>query len=206
MSTIIPSIKEKDGVIYDPYSLLLKNRIIMVEGEINSNMANSIIAQLLLLEHQGTEPIAMYINSPGGEIAAGLAIADTMEFINCDVITIGIGMQASMGSFLLASGAQGKRYALKRSSIMIHRLSGGTQGDYHSMESNFDHLKRLHQDLLDDYVRLSGGKKTKEEFEELMRYDNWLTLDEAKEYGLIDHIIYDRKSFASLLEGSDVNA
>lgn len=201
---IIPTIREKDGIVYDPYSLLLKNRIIMIDGEINSSLANTVIAEMLLLESQSNAPIILYINSPGGDVTAGLAIADTMEFISCDVITVGIGLQASMGSFLLASGTQGKRYALKRSSIMIHRLSSGTQGDYHSMESNFEHIKTTHENLIKDYVRLSNGKKTYEEFEELMRYDNWLTLEEAKEYGIIDHIVSDRKTFESaLVEGED---
>lgn len=204
---IMPMIVEKEGNIertYDPYSRLLKERIIMVEGEVNTQMANSIVAQLLLLEMQDPDAdITMYINSPGGEIAAGLAIADTMEFISCDVITLGIGLQASMGSFLLASGTHGKRYALKRSSIMIHRLSSGVQGDYHSMESNFEHFTKLHEDLTKDYVRLSGGKTSYEKFQELMRYDNWLTLEQAIEYGIIDHIITDRKSFKKALEGDN---
>ena len=189
-------IEQENGTekAYDPYSRLLKERIIMVEGEINTAMANAIVAQLLLLETQNPDaPITMYINSPGGEIAAGLAIADTMEFIKCDVYTVGLGLQASMGSFLLASGTSGKRFALKRSSIMIHRLSGGTQGDFHNMESNWEHTKRLHQQLNEDYERLSGGKTTKEEFEELMRVDRWLTLEEAIEIGIIDKVLYTRE-------------
>ena len=111
----------------------------MVEGEVNITMANAIVAQLLLLELMDPNAdITMYINSPGGEVMAGLAITDTMEFISCDVCTVGIGMQASMGSFILASGTPGKRFALRRSSIMIHRLSGGQQGDYHSMEADWE--------------------------------------------------------------------
>lgn len=204
---VMPMIVEKEGSIertYDPYSRLLKERIIMVEGEINTQMANIIVAQLLLLEMQDPDAdITMYINSPGGEVMAGLAIADTMEFISCDVITLGIGMQASMGSFLLASGTQGKRYALKRSSIMIHRLSSGAKGDYHSMEANFEHIKKLHEDLTNDYVRLSGGKTSYEKFQELMRYDNWLSLEDAIKYGIIDHIISDRKSFKKVLNGDE---
>jgi ATP-dependent Clp protease protease subunit len=202
---VMPMIVEKEGNIertYDPYSRLLKERIIMVEGAINTQMANIIVAQLLLLEMQDPDAdITMYINSPGGEVMAGLAIADTMEFISCDVVTLGIGMQASMGSFLLASGTQGKRYALKRSSIMIHRLSSGTNGDYHSIEANFEHIKKLHEDLTKDYVRLSGGKTSYEKFQELMRYDNWLSLEDAIKYGIIDHIISDRKSFKKALDG-----
>ena len=99
-----------------------------------------------------------------------------------------------MGSFILASGTPGKRFALRRSSIMIHRLSGGQQGDYHSMEADWEHTKKLHEQLLSEYARLSGGKKTKEEFQELMRYNNWLSLEEAINCGIIDKIITDRKS------------
>lgn len=195
---IVPMIVEEDNGIkrsIDPYSRLLEERVIMVEGEVNIAMANAIVAQLLLLELMDPNAdITMYINSPGGEVMAGLAITDTMEFISCDICTVGIGMQASMGSFILASGTPGKRFALKRSSIMIHRLSGGQQGDYHSMEADWEHTKKLHEQLLSEYARLSGGKKTKEEFQELMRYNNWLSLEEAINCGIIDKIITDRKS------------
>ena len=173
---ILPMIVEEENGIkrsIDPYSRLLEERVIMVEGEVNITMANAIVAQLLLLELMDPNAdITMYINSPGGEVMAGLAITDTMEFISCDVCTVGIGMQASMGSFILASGTPGKRFALRRSSIMIHRLSGGQQGDYHSMEADWEHTKKLHEQLLSEYARLSGGKKTKEEFQELRRYNN----------------------------------
>lgn len=195
---ILPMIVEEENGIkrsIDPYSRLLEERVIMVEGEVNITMANAIVAQLLLLELMDPNAdITMYINSPGGEVMAGLAITDTMEFISCDVCTVGIGMQASMGSFILASGTPGKRFALRRSSIMIHRLSGGQQGDYHSMEADWEHTKKLHEQLLSEYARLSGGKKTKEEFQELMRYNNWLSLEEAIDCGIIDKIITDRKS------------
>lgn len=199
-------IEEENGIkrSSDIYSRLLEERTIIVEGEINIPMANAIVAQLLLLETVDPDAdITMYINSPGGEISAGLAIADTMEFITCDVATVGMGMQASMGSFLLASGEPGKRFALKRSSIMIHRLSGGQQGDYHSMESNWEHTKRLHEQLLEDYARLSGGKTTKEQFEELMRYDNWLTLEEGIKYGIIDKVIATRSDLEGELHRHD---
>lgn len=203
-NVIVPNITEKEDSVertYDPFSRLLKERIIVVENEVNTNMASSVIAQLLLLEQQDPEAeIIMYINSPGGSVMDGLAIADTMEFISCDIRTVGIGMQASMGSFLLASGTPGKRHALKRSQIMIHRLSGGQQGDYHSMESNWEHTKRLHNLLQEEYARMSQGKKTAKEFEELMRYDNWITLDEAIEYGIIDSIITTRQEMSEINE------
>lgn len=195
---ILPMIVEEENGVkrsIDPYSRLLEERVIMVEGEVNITMANAIVAQLLLLELMDPNAdITMYINSPGGEVMAGLAITDTMEFISCDVCTVGIGMQASMGSFILASGTPGKRFALRRSSIMIHRLSGGQQGDYHSMEADWEHTKTLHEQLLSEYARLSGGKKTKEEFQELMRYNNWLSLEEAIDCGIIDKIITNRTS------------
>lgn len=196
-NVIVPNITEREDNLertYDPFSRLLKDRIIVVEGQVGTQMATSIVAQLLLLEQQDPhKPITMYINSPGGSVMDGLAIADTMEFISCDVMTVGIGMQASMGSFLLASGTPGMRHALRRSQIMIHRLSGGTQGDYHKMEADWKHTQRLHNLLNEEYARMSQGKKTAKEFEKLMQYDNWLTLDEAIEYGIIDSVIESRK-------------
>lgn len=203
----VPMIIEKENNIertMDPYSRLLKERIIMVEGEVNIQMANLIVAQLLLLEQDDPDAdITMYINSPGGDVMSGLAIADTMEFVSCDIITVGIGLQASMGSFLLASGTKGKRLALKRSSIMIHRLSAGTKGDYHKMYHDFKHIEELHEQLTRDYVRLSGGKKTYKEFEELMRYDRWLSLEEAIDCGIIDHVISTREELANINFGDN---
>lgn len=200
---IVPNITETEDNMtrtYDPFSRLLKDRIIVVEDEVNTGMASSVVAQLLLLEQQDPDAeITMYINSPGGSVMDGLAIADTMDFISCDVRTVGLGMQASMGSFLLASGTPGKRHALKRSQIMIHRLSGGTKGDYHSMESNWEHHKALHKLLQEEYARMSQGKKTAKEFEELMRYDNWLSLEEAIDYGIIDSVITTRKEMEEIL-------
>ena len=197
-SAIVPQIIEvEDGKTstFDPFSGLLKDRVIVIENEVNTAMASSVVAQLLLLEKQDPEAeITMYINSPGGSVMDGLAIADTMDFINCDVRTVGLGMQASMGSFLLASGTPGKRHMLRRSQIMIHRLSSQVKGDYHSMESNFKHIESLHNMLLEEYARMSQGKKTKEEFEELMRYDNWLTAEEAIEYGIVDSVITSREA------------
>lgn len=202
-NVIVPNITEtEDSVIrtYDPFSRLLKDRIIVVENEVNTDMASAVVAQLLLLEQQDPDAeITMYINSPGGSVVDGLAIADTMEFISCDVRTVGVGMQASMGSFLLASGTPGKRHALKRSQIMIHRLSGGTKGDYHNMEADWEHTKELHKLLQKEYARMSQGKRTPEEFEELMRYNNWLSLEEAIEHGIIDSVITTRKEMESLI-------
>lgn len=201
---IIPTIlTEEDGIKSrnDIYSKLLDERIILVEGEINDTMANAIVAQLLLLEMEDPNAdITMYINSPGGSVSAGLAITDTMEFISCDVCTVGMGMQASMGSFILASGTPGKRFALKRSSIMIHRLSGGVNGNFHDMEANWKHTERLNKELTEDYVRLTGGKIDSKQFTEQLRYDNWLTPDEALNLGLIDGVITNRKSLERKLK------
>lgn len=200
-NAIVPQVIEvEDGKTstFDPFSGLLKDRVIVVESEVNTAMASSVVAQLLLLEKQDPEAeITMYINSPGGSVMDGLAIADTMEFINCDVRTVGLGMQASMGSFLLASGTPGKRHMLRRSQIMIHRLSSGVKGDYHSMESNWKHIEDLHNLLTEEMARMSQGKKTAQEFEELMRYDNWLTAEQAIEYGIIDSVITNRGALAN---------
>lgn len=196
-SAIIPQITETEDNVtrtFDPFSGLLKDRVIVIENEVNTDMASSVVAQLLLLEKQDPDAeITLYINSPGGSVMDGLAIADTMEFISCPIRTVGMGLQASMGSFLLASGTPGRRHMLRRSQIMIHRLSSGVQGDYHSMESNWKHIESLHQMLTEEYARMSQGKKTVDEFEELMRYDNWLTAEEAIEYGIIDSVITSRK-------------
>ena len=196
-NAIVPQVIEvEDGKTstFDPFSGLLKDRVIVVENEVNTAMASSVVAQLLLLEKQDPHAeITMYINSPGGSVMDGLAIADTMEFISCDVRTVGLGMQASMGSFLLASGTPGKRHMLRRSQIMINRLSSGVKGDYHSMESNWRHIEDFHSLLIAEEARMSQGKKTAAEFEELMRYDNCLTAQEAIDYGIIDSVIESRK-------------
>lgn len=198
---IVPQIVEvEDGktTTFDPFSGLLKDRVIIVENEVNTAMASSVVAQLLLLEKQDAHAeITMYINSPGGSVMDGLAIADTMEFINCDVRTVGIGLQASMGSFLLASGTPGKRHVLRRSQVMIHRLSSGAQGNIHDIRASVKHMEELDVLLTEEYARMAQGKKTAEEFVELMRYDNWLTADEAIEYGIIDSVIESRKGIGS---------
>ena len=200
-NAIVPQVIEvEDGKTstFDPFSGLLKDRVIVVESEVNTAMASSVVAQLLLLEKQDSHAeITMYINSPGGSVMDGLAIADTMEFISCDVRTVGLGLQASTGSFLLASGTPAKRHMLRRSQIMIHRLSSGVKGDYHSMESNWKHVESLHQMLIEEYARMSQGKRTAEQFEELMRYDNWLTAEQAIEYGIIDSVIESRKGISN---------
>ena len=200
-SSLVPYVVEqtsKGERSYDIFSRLLKDRIIYLGEDVNPTTSSLVVAQMLLFESEDPDKeIYFYINSPGGSVMDGLAIADTMEFINCDVRTVGLGMQASMGSFLLASGTPGKRHMLRRSQIMIHRLSSGVKGDYHSMESNWEHIKGLHKLLTEEYARMSQGKKTAEEFEELMRYDNWLTAEQAIEYGIIDSVITNREGLVN---------
>ena len=176
---------------YDIYSRLLKDRIIFLGEEINDATASVVVAQLLFLESEDPgKDIHMYINSPGGSVTAGMAIYDTMNYIKCDVSTTCIGMAASMGAFLLSCGAKGKRYALPNAEIMIHQPLGGAQGQATEIQIAAEHIlktkKKLSQILADN----SG--KTLEEVEKDTDRDNWLSADEAKEYGLIDEVIKER--------------
>ena len=172
---------------YDIYSRLLKDRIIFLGEEINDAVASTVVAQLLFLE---SEDLHMYINSPGGSVTAGMAIYDTMNYVKCDVSTTCIGMAASMGAFLLSSGAKGKRYALPNAEVMIHQPLGGAQGQATEIQIAAEHIlktkKKLNQILADN-----AGKPV-EEVEKDTDRDNWLSADEAKEYGLIDEVIKDR--------------
>ena len=176
---------------YDIYSRLLKDRIIFLGEEINDAVASTVVAQLLFLESEDPgKAIHMYINSPGGSVTAGMAIYDTMNYVKCDVSTTCIGMAASMGAFLLSSGAKGKRYALPNAEVMIHQPLGGAQGQATEIQIAAEHIlktkKKLNQILADN-----AGKPV-EEVEKDTDRDNWLSADEAKEYGLIDEVIKDR--------------
>ena len=176
---------------YDIYSRLLKDRIIFLGEEINDAVASTVVAQLLFLESEDPgKDIHMYINSPGGSVTAGMAIYDTMNYVKCDVSTTCIGMAASMGAFLLSSGAKGKRYALPNAEVMIHQPLGGVQGQATEIQIAAEHIlktkKKLNQILADN-----AGKPV-EEVEKDTDRDNWLSADEAKEYGLIDEVIKDR--------------
>ena len=176
---------------YDIYSILLKDRIIFLGEEINDAVASTVVAQLLFLESEDPgKDIHMYINSPGGSVTAGMAIYDTMNYVKCDVSTTCIGMAASMGAFLLSSGAKGKRYALPNAEVMIHQPLGGAQGQATEIQIAAEHIlktkKKLNQILADN-----AGKPV-EEVEKDTDRDNWLSADEAKEYGLIDEVIKDR--------------
>lgn len=173
---------------YDIYSRLLKDRIIFVSGEVEDVMANLVVAQMIFLEAEDPDKdIFLYINSPGGSITAGMAIYDTMQYIKCDVSTICIGMAASMGAFLLAAGAKGKRKALPNSEVMIHQPSGGARGQATDIQIHAEHIisikKRMNKILAD-----RTGQTVKKIAADTER-DNYLSAEDALEYGIIDEII-----------------
>ena len=188
---LVPYVIENEGQgerTYDIYSRLLKDRIIFLSGEINTEMANAIIAQLLFLNAQDKEKdITMYINSPGGQVTAGLGIYDTMNHISCDVATVCIGMAASMGAFLLSSGAKGKRYALPNAEVMIHQPLGGARGqatDIQIVAENIIKIKKKLATIL--------AKNTGQDYDKVIadtERDNYLDASEAKEYGLVDSVL-----------------
>ena len=180
----------KDGErSYDIYSRLLKDRIIFIGTEITDSLANSVIAQLLLLNNQNPDlDIEMYINSPGGSITAGLAILDTMSFIKADIRTICVGQACSMGAELLAAGTKGKRLSLPNSRIMIHGAGGsGTSGTVTQQRIQVDELQRLNEICADIMARNTG--QSVEDIIEQGKHDTWMSAEQAKEYGLIDRII-----------------
>ncbi|MCQ2425749.1 MAG: ATP-dependent Clp endopeptidase proteolytic subunit ClpP [Lachnospiraceae bacterium] len=176
---------------YDIYSRLLNDRIIFLSDEVNDVTASLVVAQLLFLESQDPDrDIQLYINSPGGSVTAGMAIYDTMQYIKCDVSTICVGMAASMGAFLLSSGTKGKRYALPNSEIMIHQPLGGAQGQASDIKIHTDHILRI-RDRLNSILAENTGKPI-EVIEKDTDRDNFLSADEAMEYGLIDKVIAKR--------------
>lgn len=179
---------------YDIYSRLLNDRIVFLSDEVNDQTASLVVAQLLFLEAQDPDKdISLYINSPGGSISAGMAIYDTMNFIKCDVSTICIGMAASMGSFLLAAGAKGKRLALPNAEIMIHQpLLGGLQGQASDIKIHADHIIRIRERMNRIYAEQTG--QTIEQIEKDTNRDNFLTAEEACKYGLIDRVITKREN------------
>ncbi|MBE7061667.1 MAG: ATP-dependent Clp endopeptidase proteolytic subunit ClpP [Clostridiales bacterium] len=193
-NTVVPYVVEQTGKgerSYDIYSRLLEDRIIFLTGEINDAVADAVVAQLIYLE--GKDPnkdICLYINSPGGSVTAGLAIYDTMNYIKCDVSTICIGLAASMGAFLLSSGAIGKRYALPNSEIMIHQPLGGAQGQASDIKIQADHIVKTKYRLNKILAKNSG--KPFEQVEKDTDRDNYLSAEDAKEYGLIDEIFFKR--------------
>lgn len=173
---------------YDIYSRLLNDRIVFLSDEVNDVTASLVVAQLLHLESQDPDKdIALYINSPGGSVTAGMAIFDTMNYIKCDVSTICVGMAASMGAFLLAAGAKGKRFALPNSEIMIHQPLGGIQGQASDMKIHTDHIIKTRCRINEILARETG--KSIEQIEADTERDNFLSADEAAAYGLIDKVI-----------------
>jgi ATP-dependent Clp protease protease subunit len=192
----IPYVVEQTGRgerSYDIYSRLLKDRIIMLSGEVNDQVASTIVAQLLFLEAQDPDKdIYFYINSPGGVITSGLSMYDTMNYIKPDIVTICMGQAASMGAFLLSSGTAGKRYALPNARIMIHQPSGGAQGQSTDIQIQAEEIQRL-KDTLNEIMAKNCGKKAKQ-LEKDTERDNFMSSKEAMEYGLIDKIL--TKSFA----------
>ncbi len=195
MSSLIPMVVEqtnKGERSYDIYSRLLKDRIIFLGSEINDDEANLVVAQMLFLEADDPDKdIYLYINSPGGVISAGLAIYDTMQYIHCEVNTICIGMAASMGAFLLAAGAKGKRKALPNSEIMIHQPSGGASGQASDVKIHAEHIIQTRRKLNEILAARTG--RSIEQIAIDTERDNFLSADEALEYGLIDEIIPPRR-------------
>lgn len=188
---LIPTVIEKEGRgerAYDIYSRLLKDRIIMVTGEINDDMASIIVAELLFLQSEDpNKDINMYIMSPGGVITAGFAIYDTMKSLSCDVSTICMGMAASMGAFLLAGGTKGKRFALPNSEIMIHQPLGGANGQATDIQIQAENIKKCRTKL--ENLLANFTNKSTDIIHKDCERDNYMSADEAKEYGLIDEII-----------------
>ncbi len=185
---------------YDIYSRLLKDRIVMLNGVVEDNMSNLIVAQMLFLESESPDKdINLYINSPGGSVTAGLAIYDTMQYIKCDVRTIVMGQAASMGSFLAQAGAPGKRIVLPESRTMIHRVSSGTPGtrgsvhvqelEFEDAKRHFEESKRLNERLTELYARHNSKGKTYEELFETMKFDTFLSAQNAVEWGLADTVV-----------------
>ncbi len=188
---LIPTVIEKTAHgerAYDIYSRLLKDRIIFLGGPIDDSVANSIIAQLLFLSSQDkSKDISIYINSPGGSVTAGLAVYDTMQYIKPDVSTICIGMAASMGAFLISSGAKGKRFCLPNSEVMIHQVLGGAQGQATDIKIHAERILQMKEDL-NKILAKNTGQSLKKVTDDTER-DNFLNAKEALEYGLIDKII-----------------
>jgi ATP-dependent Clp protease protease subunit len=183
---------EKDQEkVYDLFSRLLKDRIIFLNGEFTSEMADGIVAQLLFLEANDMDKdIWMYINSPGGEIQSMYAIYDTMNYIKPDVVTVGYGTIASAGSFILAAGTKGKRYSLPNADVMIHELSGGPRGKFGDIKVAYEHIAKLYDKMASNYAKMTGQpiKKIRKDMER----DFHMSPEEAKKYGLIDHVEYKR--------------
>ena len=177
---------------YDLFSRLLKDRIVFIKGPIREGSADAVVAQLLFLESDSpTKDIFMYINSPGGLISEMYGIYDAMQYVRPDINTMGYGQCMSAGSFLLAAGTKGKRFALPNADIMIHELAGGADGKYHEIRNSVKHMEVLYEKMAGHYVDFTGQKLDK--IKKDMERDNFMTAEVAKEYGLIDEIQYNRE-------------
>jgi ATP-dependent Clp protease protease subunit len=205
MPNLVPMVIEsepKGERAYDIYSRLLKDRIVMLDTDVNEHTSSLLVAQLLFLESQGNEDINLFINSPGGSVTAGLAIYDTMQFIKPDVCTIVMGQACSMGSFLAQAGAPGKRWVLPEARTMIHRVSSGTPGtrgtvhvqelEFEDAKRSFEESKRINERLTELYVKHNTAGKTYEQLYEAMKFDTFLSAAEAVAYGLADKVIEKR--------------
>ncbi|USG63262.1 ATP-dependent Clp endopeptidase proteolytic subunit ClpP [Sneathiella marina] len=196
MNNLVPMVVEQTARgerSYDIFSRLLKERIIFVTGQVQDGMAGLITAQLLFLEAENpNKPISMYINSPGGVVTSGLAIYDTMQYVKPDIATVCVGQAASMGSFLLAAGSAGHRYALPNARIMIHQPSGGAQGQATDIQIQAEEILKVRSRLNEIYARHTG--KTLKVIEASMERDNFMTADEAKDFGLVDNVVDKRPS------------
>jgi ATP-dependent Clp protease protease subunit len=204
--SLVPMVLERTGNgerAMDLYSRLMRDRVILLEGEVHDQMANMIVAQLLFLESENADKdITMFINSPGGSVTAGLAIYDTMQFIKPDVATYVVGQAASMGSFLAQAGAAGKRFVLPQTRTMIHRVSSGTPGtrgsvhvqelEFEDARRHFEESKYLNQRLTELYVKHNSKGKTYDDLFGTMKFDTFLSAQEAVEYGLADKVIEKR--------------
>src|SRR3954464_2119254 len=188
---LVPTVIETEGRMeraYDIFSRLLKDRIIFLGDDVNEHTANLVVAQMLFLENQDpNKDIILYINSPGGSVYDAMAIYDTMEFVKCDIQTVGIGVQASAAAFLLSSGAKGKRLLLPHATVMIHQPSSGTRGKVTDQEIDLREALRVKK-MLEEIMAKNTGQKPSKIHEDMER-DKWLTAKEAKAYGLIDDVI-----------------
>ena len=196
MSSLVPMVLEREGNgerAMDLYSRLLKERIIFMQGPVESSMANIIKSSLLFLEAEDPDAdITMYIDSPGGEVSTGMGIFDTMQYVSCDIRTICCGMAASMGSVMLMGGTKGKRMALPHAEIMVHQPSGGAQGKVSDIEISYKHIEKTKQMMHELYAKHCGHDA--EFWKAAMDRDNWLDPEQAIDMGLIDKVITNRKA------------
>ena len=178
---------------YDIYSRMLRDRVILLEGEVHDQMANLIVAQLLYLESEGDKSISLYINSPGGSVTAGMAIYDCMQFIKPDVMTIVMGQACSMGSLLAQAGSKGKRYVLPNARHMIHQPAGGARGQATDMLIQVEEILEMKRNLTNIYVKHNSAGKTFEQLTQAMERDNFMSADQAVAYGLADIVMEKRQ-------------